>query len=140
MPLLLSRRCPLFSFTFNSATHPRLLILNLRVPLSASAARESLPLLTLATNLLDALEFSHIKLTEKALAKIRKSRTDFERDLAKEGERERKEEEEEARLKKKKEEEEKKLEGLSAKEQAKRKEVEEKRARRKAQGKMKARG
>lgn len=121
----------------NASDYPRLLILNLRIPKTAKEARETIPLLVLSGNLLDAIEFDYIKSSTNALNKIKRTRLEVEKDLQKEAEKEKKELEEEARSKKKKEDEDKKMEGLSAKEQAKRKEVEEKRARRKAQGKMK---
>lgn len=120
------------------STYPRLLILTLRVPRSPSQAQASLPLLNLATNLLDALDFSLVKPSSTSLTKIRRARSEFEIERQKEREKGKKEEEEEARLKKKREVEALKMEGLSEKEQAKRKELEEKRARRKQQGKMKA--
>ncbi|CAO1614116.1 unnamed protein product [Parajaminaea phylloscopi] len=128
------------------SSHPRLLILNLRVPTSAAAARASLPLFALCTNILDAIEFSLVSPSEKAWSKIHRNRTDFERDFEKQKEKERKEADEEERKwlgKKEQQPNNKKAGGreLTEKEAAKKKELEEKRARRKAQGKgMKVRG
>lgn len=130
---------PAAGTTFSASSHPRLLIVNLRVPPTPATSQLSLPLLTLATNILDAIEFSYVKLSDKGLSKIRKARSDFEKELEKERERERKEEEEEERLKKKAAEDKIKREGLSEKELAKKKELEEKRARRKQQGKQRIR-
>ncbi|CAO1636723.1 unnamed protein product [Sympodiomycopsis kandeliae] len=126
--------------TFNASSYPRLLILNLRVPPSSSTSQLSLPLLTLSTNILDAIEFSYIKLSDKCQSKIKKTRTDFEKEVEKEKEREKKLEEEEERIKRKAAEEKIKREGLSEKELAKKKELDEKRARRKQQGKQRIRG
>lgn len=99
---------------------------------------------TLCTNILDAVEFSLISPSEKAWSKIRKNRADFVRDFEKQREREKKEAEEQERswLGKKDEQQKKKNKGgreLTEKEAAKRKELEDKRARRKAQSKMKVR-
>lgn len=100
------------------------------------------------TNLLDAIELSStnasvgISITDRARAKLVKSRTDFEVQLAKEVQQEQKEQEEDSLgqwvggVKKGTGTKTKDGRELTDKELAKRKEIEDKRARKKAQGKM----
>lgn len=122
----------------STTQHARLLILNLRVPRSAAAVRAALPLLLCACNIADAIDFNVVApLTDRAKQKMRTARQAVDAAVLKELQEEEgvgTAAEEKAKSKRKDRGE------MSDKELAKRKELEEKRARRKAQGKMKVGG
>lgn len=114
----------------------RLLILTLRAPKSTSDVHKALELLQLGCNVVDALDQSIIKLRNETLAKLRKTRAQVDKELLEEATKEQREAEQEAKEEAKRKAEKAKFDKLSPAEQAKRKEVERKRAMKKGAQKI----
>lgn len=106
----------------------RLLILTLQAPKTRADAQKATELLQLGCNLVDALEHGVVKLRNETLAKLRKTRAQVDKELLDEATKEQREAEQEAREDAKRKAEKAKFDKLSPAEQAKRKEVERKRA------------
>lgn len=110
----------------------RLLILTLQLPKSRSDMSKAVELLQLGCNLVDALDKGVIKARSETLAKLRKTRAQVDKEIEEEATKEQREAEQEAREEAKRKAEKEKFDKLSPAEQAKRKEVERKRAMKKA--------
>lgn len=128
----------------------RQIILTLRIPRTAAEAAAQLPLLELALNLADAVGIATnsspaaatgpLRLRPELLTKLRKTRREVDAQLEEEASREEREAEQEALQEAKAKAEAERFKNLSPAEQAKRKEVERKRALRKGQKTFRARG
>ncbi|KAJ1028477.1 hypothetical protein NDA16_001643 [Ustilago loliicola] len=110
----------------------RLLILTLQIPTSRSDVPKAVELLQLGCNLVDALDKGVIKARNETMAKLRKTRAQVDKEIEEEATKEQREAEQEAREEAKRKAEKEKFDKLSPAEQAKRKEVERKRAMKKA--------
>ncbi|SPC67240.1 uncharacterized protein UHOD_02787 [Ustilago sp. UG-2017b] len=110
----------------------RLLILTLQLPKSRSDMSKAVELLQLGCNLVDALDKGVIKARSETLDKLRKTRAQVDKEIEEEATKEQREAEQEAREEAKRKAEKEKFDKLSPAEQAKRKEVERKRAMKKA--------
>lgn len=110
----------------------RLLILTLQIPTSRSVVPKAVELLQLGCNLVDALDKGVIKARNETMAKLRKTRAQVDKEIEEEATKEQREAEQEAREEAKRKAEKEKFDKLSPAEQAKRKEVERKRAMKKA--------
>lgn len=106
----------------------RLLILTLQVPKSRTDLPKAIHLLQLGCNLVDALDKGLVKLRSETLAKLRKTRAQVDKELQHDATKEQREAEQEAKEEAKRKAEKAKFDKLSPAEQAKRKEVERKRA------------
>ncbi|KDN53043.1 DUF1682-domain-containing protein [Tilletiaria anomala UBC 951] len=120
---------------------PRKITLTLRMPRSASQARETLPLLGLALSLADGIALSTgsqtssnppLRIRQDTLARLRKTRAEVDKQLEEESTREEREAEQEAKAEAKAKAEKAKFEKLSPAEQERRKEIERKRAMKKS--------
>lgn len=114
----------------------RQLILTLQVPTSRADAQKAVELLQFACNLVDAMDTGVVKLRNETMAKLRKTRAQVDKELQDEATKEEREAEQEAREEAKRKAEKEKFDKLSPAEQAKRKEVERKRAMKKSAQKM----
>ncbi|KAN0060912.1 hypothetical protein ACQY0O_006646 [Thecaphora frezii] len=117
----------------------RKLILTLRAPKSDAQCESSLLLLHVAFNLLDALDKGVVKPRTETLAKFRKTRAEVDKELIEEATKEQREAEKEAREEAKRKAEKEKFDRMTPAEQARRKEVERKRAQKKTAMKMQGR-
>ena len=108
----------------------------MRVPSTASQAKETLPLLGLALDLADGLSgsiaSSPLKLRPDTLAKLRKTRQEVDKQLEEESMKDKREAEKEAKAEAKAKAEKDKWNNLSAAEQERRKEIEKKRQQKKS--------
>lgn len=116
----------------------RLLILTLRVPKSQADVQRSVELLQLGCNLVDAFDKGVIKVRNETLTKLCKTRAQVDKELYDEATKEQREAEQEAREEAKRKAEKEKFDKLSPAEQAKRKEIERKRALKKGAQKVRA--
>ncbi|ETS63099.1 hypothetical protein PaG_02876 [Moesziomyces aphidis] len=116
----------------------RLLILTLQLPKSHTDVRKAIELLQFGCNLVDALDTGVVKLRNETLAKLRKTRAQVDKELHDEATKEQREAELEAREEAKRKAEKEKFDKLSPAEQAKRKEVERKRAMKKGAQKVRS--
>ncbi|SPO22082.1 uncharacterized protein UTRI_02084_B [Ustilago trichophora] len=114
----------------------RLLILTLQVPKSRTDALKAVELLQFGCNLVDALDKGVIKVRNETLNKLRKTRAQVDKELQEEATKEQREAEQEAKEEAKRKAEKEKFDKLSPAEQAKRKEVERKRAMKKGAHKV----
>lgn len=126
---------------------PRQIVLTFKMPASTAEAKAQLAFLELALNLADAVGLAELgnvagplRLRPELLNKLRKIRHEVDAALEREATREEREAEEEALKEAKAKVEAERFKNLSPAEQAKRKEVERKRALRKGQKTMRARG
>mgnify|MGYP001762195321 CR=1 FL=1 len=128
-----------------AARLPRL-ELTLRLPRTAAQAREALPLVGAALDIVDALHLTAagrsdlLALRPETCATLRRTRDEVDQLLNEERDRDAKEEEEENRERARRQAAQERLEQLSPAEQEKRREIEKKRAKRKAQGRLKIGG
>ena len=125
---------------------PRQVVVTLQVPTTAADARATLPFVALALNIADAIGLAGgnspnapVRFRPELLTKIRKTRKEVDVLLEEEAHREEKEAEEEALRDAKAKSENERFKNLSSAEQAKRKEIERKRALKKGQKTMRAR-
>ncbi|GAC92706.1 hypothetical protein PHSY_000261 [Pseudozyma hubeiensis SY62] len=114
----------------------RLLTLTLQAPKSTADAHKAIELLQFGCNLVDALDQGVVKLRNETLNKLRKTRAQVDKELLDESTKEQREAEQEAREEAKRKAEKEKFDKLSPAEQAKRKEVERKRAMKKGSQKV----
>ncbi|CBQ72109.1 conserved hypothetical protein [Sporisorium reilianum SRZ2] len=114
----------------------RLLVLTLQAPKTRADAHNAAELLQLGCNLVDALEQGTVKLRNETLAKLRKTRAQVDKELHDDATKEQREADQEAREDAKRKAEKAKFDKLSPAEQAKRKEVERKRALKKSSQKV----
>ncbi|SPO23406.1 uncharacterized protein UTRI_02084 [Ustilago trichophora] len=114
----------------------RLLIFTLQIPKSRTDALKALEFLQLGCNLVDALDKGVIKVRNETLNKLRKTRAQVDKELQEEATKEQREAEQEAKEEAKRKAEKEKFDKLSPAEQAKRKEVERKRAMKKGAQKV----
>ncbi len=116
----------------------RLLILTLSMPKSRNDVQKAIELVQVGCNLVDALDKGVIKIRNETLNKLRKTRTQVDKELYDEATKEQREAEAEEREEAKRKAEKEKFDKLSPAEQAKRKEVERKRAMKKGAQKVRS--
>lgn len=114
----------------------RQLILTLQAPKSTADVHKAIELLQFGCNVVDALEQGIVKVRNETLAKLRKTRAQVDKELLDEATKEQREAEQEAREEAKRKAEKERFDKLSPAEQAKRKEVERKRAMKKSSQKI----
>lgn len=116
----------------------RLLVLTLQAPKSRADVQKAVELIQLGCNLVDATDKGVIKVRNETLNKLRKTRQQVDKELLEESTKEQREAEQEAREEAKRKAEKEKFDKLSPAEQAKRKEVERKRAMKRNSQKVRA--
>ncbi|EPQ28267.1 uncharacterized protein PFL1_04094 [Pseudozyma flocculosa PF-1] len=117
---------------------PRL-VLTLCMPKSDAQCEASLALLHVAVNIVDGLDKGIIKPRTEAMAKFRKTRAEVDKELLEESTKEQREAEREAKEEAKRKAEKEKFDRMTPAEQARRKELEKKRAQKKSAMKMQGR-
>ncbi|PWY98489.1 DUF1682-domain-containing protein [Testicularia cyperi] len=116
----------------------RLLILTLRVPKSTAEAQKSAELIEVGANIVDAIDRGIVKVRQETLAKLRKTRAQVDKELLDEATKDQREAEKEAKEEAKRKADKAKFDKLSPAEQAKRKELERKRAMKKGAQRVRA--